>query len=190
MVSDPASQAPPAASAASVAVDRPKAIAAAITGVLVALAIWGGRLEVYRVRARRRSSTAALAQRRAARLSQFPGSAQLGESKRLETASMPEHTAANQTPVAKELERRLRRRARRASILRRRVGALTISLFLVSWGAIYGGSYLGVAGAKALRVTTTAPAARARRPTPVRRAGHPVERGVRVERVEWFVRVE
>jgi len=69
---------------------------------------------------------------------------------------MPEHTAAHQTPVAKELERRLRRRARRASILRRRVGALTISLFLVSWGAIYGGGYLGVAGAKALRVTTTA----------------------------------
>ncbi|MGD0981502.1 MAG: hypothetical protein ABR946_08465, partial [Solirubrobacteraceae bacterium] len=58
--------------------------------------------------------------------------------------------------MGKELERRLRRRARRARILRRRVGALTISLFLVSWGAIYGGGYLGVAGAKASRVTTTA----------------------------------
>jgi hypothetical protein len=58
MVFDPASQAPPAASAASVAVDRPKAIAAAITGVLVALAIWGGRLEVIPSASAQPSSTA------------------------------------------------------------------------------------------------------------------------------------
>ena len=61
MVSDPASQAPPAASAASVAVDRPKAIAAAITGVLVALAIWGGRLEVIPSASAQPSSTASAA---------------------------------------------------------------------------------------------------------------------------------
>ena len=46
MAFDPASPAPPAARAAGAPVDRPRAIAAAIAGVLVALAIWGGRLEV------------------------------------------------------------------------------------------------------------------------------------------------
>jgi len=93
--------------------------------------------------------------------------------------SMPEHTAAHQTPVAKELERRLRRRARRASILRRRVGALTISLFLVSWGAIYGGATSAWPAPRLCASPRPRPAARARRSTPVRRAGHRVERGVR-----------
>jgi hypothetical protein len=43
MAFNPSSSAPPAGGAA---VNGPKAIVAGITGVLVALAIWGGRLEV------------------------------------------------------------------------------------------------------------------------------------------------
>ena len=46
MAVDPPSTVPSAARAGSGAVNGPKAIAAGITGVLVALAIWGGRLEV------------------------------------------------------------------------------------------------------------------------------------------------
>jgi len=46
MAFDPPSAVPSAAPAGGGAVNGPKAIAAGITGVLVALAIWGGRLEV------------------------------------------------------------------------------------------------------------------------------------------------
>ncbi|MGD0198506.1 MAG: hypothetical protein ABSC56_11465 [Solirubrobacteraceae bacterium] len=38
---------------------------------------------------------------------------------------------------SRELRRRLRARARRVRILRRRVGALTVALLLTAWGAVF-----------------------------------------------------
>jgi hypothetical protein len=55
---------------------------------------------------------------------------------------------ATPTPESRELRQRLQARAHRARILRRRVAALTISLFLASWGTIYGAGHLGASSAK------------------------------------------
>jgi hypothetical protein len=72
---------------------------------------------------------------------------------------MQKKAERNRSAVAPELRRRLRARERRIKVLRRRVGAVTLSLFLLSWAAVYAGGELGrstsVASAKVALVTTT-----------------------------------
>jgi hypothetical protein len=52
-------------------------------------------------------------------------------------------TRSSGSPRSPDLRRRLRARERRVKILRRRVGAVTLTLFALSWAAVYEGGAFG-----------------------------------------------
>jgi len=71
--------------------------------------------------------------------------------------------ACRRQPRSAELERRLRARARRAAALRRRVAALTITLFLGFWIAIYASGAFGASTVTtAAKTTLTAATSKSR----------------------------
>lgn len=78
------------------------------------------------------------------RLRQFPAGAQPSQRSGSQTACVQPQRAATTTRQSPELRRRLRARARRTKVLRRRIVALTLGLFLALWGAISAAGYLGV----------------------------------------------
>jgi len=73
--------------------------------------------------------------RRSRALSRFPGCAHAEQRGGSDTEPMPS-TLADRPEHSPALRQRLRARARRVSVLRRRVGALTIALLLATFGAI------------------------------------------------------
>ncbi len=80
----------------------------------------------------------------AQRLRRFPGGAERGHRSRAHSVHMQTQRATTPSRQSPELRRRLRARARRTKVLRRRIVALTIGLFLALWGAIGAAGYLGV----------------------------------------------
>lgn len=92
-------------------------------------------------------------------LSYLPGSPEAGH--RASTDTQAVHSSPSPSPASSpELKRRLRARARRVSVLRRRIGALTVTMFLAAWLVVAG---LGWSGKSSTVATLTAPGAHAAR---------------------------
>src|SRR5450432_487710 len=65
---------------------------------------------------------------------------------------MTSKTPPQSRPQSPELRQRLLARARRVRVIRRRVGAIALTVLAVSWGAVYG---LGSIGASSAATPTT-----------------------------------